>query len=84
MAKRHEVSFLASKKDCGLPVIQRMEASTAAAIIADANITRTQHHIISKFMRYDFRSQVIVPESKQVELGQHHRHPLAFYSSYTH
>jgi hypothetical protein len=25
---------------------------------------------------------VIVPESKQIELGQHHRHPSAFYSSY--
>jgi hypothetical protein len=84
MAKRHEVSFLVSAKDCGLPVIHQMDASTAAAMIANANLTRTQQCIISKYMWYDFGSQVIVPESKQVDLGQHHRHPSAFYSSYTH
>jgi hypothetical protein len=61
-----------------------MDASTAAAMITDANLTRTQQHIISKYMRYAFGSQVIVPELKQVELGQHHRHSSAFYSSYSH
>ncbi len=62
----------------------KTDASTTAAMIADANLTRTQQDIISKYMRYAFRSHVIVPESKQVELGQHHRHSSAFYCSYSH
>jgi hypothetical protein len=76
--------ILVSAKDCGLPVIQREDTSTAAAMIADVNRTRTQQCIISKYIWYAFGSEVIAPELKQVELGPHHRHPLAFYSSSTH
>jgi hypothetical protein len=49
-----KVSFLVSAKDSGLPVIQRMNAPTAAAMIADANLTRTQQQIVSKYMLYAF------------------------------
>jgi hypothetical protein len=46
-----------------------MDASAVTAMIADASITRTQLQIFAKYMRYDFGSPEIIPESKQVELN---------------
>jgi len=77
LAKKHETSFLVSARASGFPLIQRLEAVTAAAMAADANLTCTQQRIISKHLRYTFRSRVIIPEYKQYKLGENQKHPTA-------
>ena len=64
LCKEYETSVLLAVKENGIPIIEKMDEITAAAMWSDAQVTLYQQRKILKYLRFSFGSKIIIPEKK--------------------
>jgi hypothetical protein len=62
LGKKHDGAFTLASEALGLPLVQRMDATNAAAMWSDANVNITQQRIIKKHLRVHFGKRLFIPE----------------------
>jgi hypothetical protein len=62
LGKRHDGAFTLASEALGLPLVQKMDATNAAAMWSDANVNITQQRIIKRHLRVHFGKRLFIPE----------------------
>jgi hypothetical protein len=62
--KKYEGSFTLALDALGLPVVQRLDEKSTAAMWVDANINYTQQRIIKRHLRLLLGKRLFIPDSK--------------------
>jgi len=63
LGSKYEGPFTLALEALGLPVVQRMDEQSTAAMWTDANINYTQQRIIKKHLRLHFGKRVFIPDN---------------------
>jgi hypothetical protein len=61
--EKYEGPFTLALDALRLPMVQRLDEKSTAAMWADANINHTQQRIIKKHLRLHFGTWLFIPES---------------------
>jgi hypothetical protein len=83
LGKKFEGSFTLALEALGIPVVQRLDEQSTAAMWADANVNSTQQRIIKKHLRLHFGKRLFIPESTFIVDHQHYYVPT-YYNEYKH
>jgi hypothetical protein len=79
--EEYEGSFTLALEALGLPVVQRLDEQSTAAMWADANINYTQQRIIKKHLWLHFGKRLFIPESTFSADHMHYYIPT-YYNEY--
>jgi len=72
LGKHYEASFTLASEALGLPIVQRMDASSAEAMWSDANINVVQQRIIRRHLRHHFGKRLFISENSFKEDRKHY------------
>ena len=62
LGKKYDGAFTLASEALGLPLVQRMDATNAAAMWSDANVNITQQRILKKHLKVHFGKRLFIPE----------------------
>lgn len=64
LGKKYDGAFTLASEALGIPLVQRMDATNAAAMWSDANVNITQQRILKKHLKVHFGKRLFIPENK--------------------
>jgi len=83
LGKKHDGSFTLASEALGLPLVQRLDSTSALAMWSDANINYTQQRIIKKHLRLHFGRRLFISETTFSNDSEHYYVPT-YYGEYKH
>ncbi len=60
--KVYDGAFTVASESLGIPLVQRLDATNAAAMWSDANVNITQQRLLKKHLRLHFGKRLFIPE----------------------
>ncbi len=81
LCKRYVDSFTLAIEALGIPVVQRLDETSTAAMWADANIHYTQQRIIKQHLCLHLGKWLFMPDTT-MERDHEHYHEPTYYNEY--
>jgi hypothetical protein len=78
LGRKHDASFTLACNALGIPLVERMDETSAEAMWCEANINVTQQRILKRHFRHHFGKRVFIPENKILGDSKYYQVPMYF------